>query len=124
MDRFYTFFSIYKNQLENEMLVFISGCVSVCPRVEPTGWRLLPGGSWGFPLRSPLLLAEGIPLIHCDLLKLRAKTSWFFPLNLLSLCSQLVNPVDYKDVIFNILAVHPSPELCRRRSLWCNGLYC
>jgi len=75
MNRFYTFFSIYKNQLENEMLVFISVRASVCPGAVPTGWRQLRGGSWDFPLQLLLLLAEGFPLIHCDQLKLTAKMS-------------------------------------------------
>lgn len=81
MDRFYTFFSIYKNQLENEMLVFISVRASVCLRAVPAGWWQLPGGSQDFPLQ---LLAEGFPLIHCDQMKLTAKNVLVFSLELVA----------------------------------------
>lgn len=68
MDRFFFFsFSIYKNQLENELFVFIWG---TCPcAASGTLWI------WDFPWQLLLLLAEGFPLIHCDQLKLTAKMS-------------------------------------------------
>lgn len=48
-------------------------------------------GLWDFPWQLLLLLAEGFPLIHCDQLKLTAKMSSFFLLDLASLCWQLGN---------------------------------
>ncbi|KAF2976989.1 hypothetical protein EK904_006532 [Melospiza melodia maxima] len=62
-----------------EMLVFTWGvCVPV--PVSGTPWM------WDFPWQLLLLLAEGFPLIHCDQLKLTAKISSFFLLDLVSLC--------------------------------------
>lgn len=48
-------------------------------------------GLWDFPWQLLLLLAEGFPLIHRDQLKLTAKMSSFFLLDLVSLCWQLGN---------------------------------
>lgn len=59
----------------------------VCVRVPVSGTLWL----WDFPWQLLLLLAEGFPVIHCHQLKLTAKMSWFFLLDLVSLCWQLGN---------------------------------
>lgn len=84
VDFFFTFFPhLQKWTFSVRCLCSPGGCVPV--PVSETPWM------WDFPWQLLLLLAEGFPLIHCDQLKLTAKGSWFFLLDLVSPCWQLRN---------------------------------